>query len=120
MVLSMLSSVFIPKTLINIQKIHIYKCSFTASYRDLCIHFGIMAPNNVKYTQFTLFFFNVSPYIVIFMCFSVLISKKLNNTDITRFSQCLFVSQYGVFCMHCNFFFLLYDMLKEIQNTYFW
>ncbi len=53
---------------------------------------------------------------VLFLCFSVLLSKKLKNTHNTRVSLCPFVSFHGVFCI--NFcVFVSYKNPECMENT---
>ncbi len=53
---------------------------------------------------------------VLFLCFSVLLSKKLKNTHNTRVSLCPFVSFHGVFCI--NFcVFVAYKNPECMENT---
>ncbi len=47
--------VLVSNTLINNQKTLFLKSRFLSPYRVFCLHFGVLVPDNVKYTQNTCF-----------------------------------------------------------------
>ncbi len=80
-----------------------------------CMHFGVLVPNKMKYTQNTRSWYccSVSPYKITKKLFSVLVlanEKKKKN----YVSRNVIVSPYRVLCKHFNVFLVF---LRNKPNT---
>ncbi len=96
-------------------KIHVFGIAISFPHkRAFSLHFGILISNNVKNTKkykwLEMFF---SRYRVLFMCFTILVTKKLKK----KVSSNVFVSLYQVLCLHFGIFL---HKLKKSRYICFW
>ncbi len=103
----MLFRVLMSNTLINIQKTRFWISRFLSSCRVLCVHFSVLIPNDVKYTQNTRFFlgiffpcFSIHSSIHAFFFFCILISRNLKKHKMNVYRN---VFSFPIYCTFLDF-----------------